>query len=81
MNPRVRNVIPLTDYRLEIEFENSEIREFDVKPYLNRGIFKELQDITYFSRVKVSLGSIEWPHGQDFCPDTLFEESKVIETA
>jgi len=80
MNPRVRNVIPLTDYRLEIEFENSEIREFDVKPYLNRGILKELKDIMYFSRVKVSLGSIEWPHGQDFCPDTLFEESQVIET-
>ena len=80
MNPRVRNVRPLPNYRLEIEFQNSEIREFDLTPYLERGIFRELKDIEYFSRVQVCMGSIQWPHGQDLCPDTLYEDSQVIET-
>jgi hypothetical protein len=31
MNPRVRKVRPLPNYRLEIEFENAEIREFDLE--------------------------------------------------
>ena len=80
MNPRVRKVRPLRNYRLEIEFENSEIRQFDLTPYLDRGIFRELKNIAYFSRVQVSIGSIQWPHGQDLCPDTLYEDSQVIET-
>ena len=75
MNPRVRNVRPLPNYRLEIEFESAEIREFDLTPYLERGVFRELKDIAYFSRVQVSMGSIQWPHGQDLCPDTLYEDS------
>jgi len=33
----------------------------------------ELQDRAYFNAVRVSLGSIEWPRGQNFCPDTLYE--------
>ena len=80
MNPRVRKVRPLPNYRLEIEFQNAEIREFDLTPYLQKGIFGELKDIAYFSRVQVSMGSIQWSHGQDLCPDTLYEDSQAIET-
>jgi hypothetical protein len=46
-----------------------------VMPYLDKGVFRELKDVNYFSRVKAAMGSIEWPHGQDLCPDTLFEDS------
>jgi hypothetical protein len=79
MNPRVRKVRPLPNYGLEIEFENAEIREFDLTPYLERGVFQELKDMGYFSRVQVSMGSIQWPHAKDLCPDTLYEDSQVIE--
>ena len=30
------------------------------------------------NEVKVFMGSITWPNGQDFCPDTLYEESIKI---
>jgi hypothetical protein len=75
MNPRVKGVTPKQDYTLEIEFTNNEIKIFDVKPYLEFGIFQELKDFNKFRFVKPFLGSIQWSGGQDFCPDTLFLES------
>lgn len=76
MNPRVKNVTPKIDFTLEIEFTNNEIKVFDVKPYLEIGIFKELKDYNKFRFVKPFYGSIQWHGGQDLCPDTLYLESK-----
>ena len=42
VNPYVEHVRPLDDYRLEVTFENGERRVFDVKPYLQRGVFDTL---------------------------------------
>ena len=72
MNPRVVAVQPLPDYSLLLTFVNGEVKVFDVKPYLNIGIFRELQDQRYFNSVRPVLGSIQWQNGQDFCPDTLY---------
>jgi hypothetical protein len=76
MNPRVKNVVPLEDYLLKITFANDEIRIFDVQPYLCIGIFNELKDKSLFNSVKPFLGSIQWINGADFCPDTLYLDSK-----
>ena len=81
MNPRVKEVIPLKNYRLELVFTNDEIRIFDMKPYLEKGIFKELKRLDLFNSVRPFLGSIQWKNGQDLCPDTLYMESKNIATA
>ncbi len=75
-NPRVKNVKTENNYFINLTFENGENGVFDVKPYLEMGIFKELKDENYFKTVKPFLGSIQWPNGQDFCPDTLYLESK-----
>lgn len=75
MNPRVVSVTPNSDYTLLLTFSNQEKRIFDMNKYLNIGIFKELNDIEYFMKVKVVLGSIKWPNGQDLCPDTLYMDS------
>ena len=72
MNPRVKTVTPNKDYTLNIEFTNGEEGVFDVKPYLEKGIFKELKDIELFFSVKVSGGSVEWINEADFCPDTIY---------
>ena len=78
MNPRVTKVLPENGFRLYLEFSNGERREFNVMPYLDKGIFQNLKDEEYFRQVRVTMGTIEWPGGQDFCPDTLYELSKVI---
>ena len=75
MNPRVVSVIPDEDYTVILTFTNGEVKRFDVKPYLDRGIFRELRDVSVFNSVRPVLGSIQWQGGQDFCPDTLYLDS------
>jgi hypothetical protein len=76
MNPRVKSVQPSSDYLLEIVFNNGEMKTFDLKPYLNLGLFSELKDPIVFKTVQPSFGTITWSNGLDICPDTLYLEGK-----
>lgn len=78
MNPRVKDVKPNKDYTITLTFTNNEVKVFDMKPYLNTGIFKELKDLQLFNSVRPFLGSVQWKNGQDLCPDTLYLESNPI---
>ncbi|KGK01519.1 DUF2442 domain-containing protein [Thalassotalea sp. ND16A] len=80
MNPRVISVEAIKDHTLKLSFENNETRLFDVSPFLEKGIFKELQDYNYFKRVSVAFGSVEWPHEQDFSNDTLYLLSTSLDS-
>ena len=81
MNPRIKAVKPNPDYTLTLTFTNDEVKIFDVTPYLDKGIFKQLRDISVFNSVKPCLGSIRWQAGQDFCPDTLYLDSVALSEA
>jgi hypothetical protein len=81
MNPDVLDVQPLDDFVLRLIFEGGTVREFDVKPYLDFGIFRELHDEGYFREAYVEFGSVEWPNGQGLSYDTLYLESKPVEVA
>ena len=72
MNPEVKLAQALPNYRLKIQFTNNELKEFDVSPYLDKGIFSELRNVEYFKKVRVAFGSVEWPNEQDFSKDTLY---------
>jgi hypothetical protein len=78
MNPRVAAITATDDYKLEIEFTNGEIGVFDCAPLLEFGVFRELQDINYFKKAHVDGGTVAWPHDQDICPDTLYEDSMKL---
>jgi len=78
MNPRVKFVQPNKDFTLTLTFDNNERKTFDVKPYLEYGVFKELKDLSLFYSVKTFLGTVQWQNEQDFCPDTLYLESVNI---
>jgi len=78
MNPRVVEVKPNPDFSLTIKFTNGEVRRFDVRPYLEKGVFRELKEVSLFNSVKPSLGSIQWLNGQDLCPDTLYQDSQPV---
>ncbi|HYT49630.1 MAG TPA: DUF2442 domain-containing protein [Pyrinomonadaceae bacterium] len=68
-----------SNFTLDVKFSDGSIRRFDVKPYLNRGIFKELSDVDYFKQVRVAFGTVQWPHEQDFAPETLYLDGIVID--
>lgn len=79
MYPAVKSVKPLLNYTLLLTFDNNEVKIFDVKPYLDKGIFKELKEESNFNSVHVSFDTIEWSNGADICPETLYEESLKME--
>ena len=75
MNPRVKSVIPRDGYRLSITFTNGERGVYDCSHLLDFGVFRELRDQGYFRQAKAVHGTVAWPHDQDICPDTLYEDS------
>lgn len=79
MNPRVKKVIANDDFTLLLKFSNDEVRLFNAKPYLEKGIFRELQDIRLFKTARVFDGTVQWIHEQDLCPDTLYIKSAQVE--
>ena len=76
MNPRVVSVRADDNYCLHIEFSNNEKGIYSCRHLLDFGVFKELQDLSYFKKVRVEGGTVAWPHEQDICPDTIYLESQ-----
>ena len=74
----IKEVKPQDNYLLLLTFENGERRQFDMKPYLDLGIFQELKDLSLFSTVKTSFDSIEWDNEADFDPEILYQNSISI---
>ena len=74
-------VKPLPDYRIYVELENGQKGVFDLKPYLDRGVFRELKDVYYFNQVDIFLGAVTWPNEQDIAPETLLAEMVNLESA
>ncbi len=70
----VKTVKPLPDYRIYVEIEDGRKGIFDLKPYLDHGVFRELVDVRYFNQVAILLGAVTWPHEQDIAPETLLAE-------
>ncbi len=78
MYPAVKDVKPGIDYTLLLTFDNGDRRRFDMKPYLNTGIFRELKDVSKFNTVRVCFDSVEWENEADLDPEVLFKDSKII---
>ncbi len=81
MNPHVKQVRPLEDYQLEVIFENGEQRLFNMKPYLQKGVFVRLRNRAVFRAARVVAGSVEWPGELDLSYDTLYLESQPMAIA
>ena len=77
----VTDVTPQNNYLLRLKFKNGEVKIFDLKPYLETGIFKELKDENIFKTVKVSFDTVEWANEADIDPETLYHESIALEKA
>ncbi len=75
---KVIEVKPNNDHTLDLKFNDGSLRRFDIKPYLEMEVFRELKDIAYFSNVAVAYGTVQWPNEQDISPDTLYIESELL---
>ncbi len=79
MNLSVKDVQPKDNYLLLLTFENGEKRIFDMKPYLDFGIFEELKDVNIFKSVRISFDTIEWSNEADIDPKMLYQKSTRIQ--
>jgi hypothetical protein len=71
MIPDVIEFEILPKHKIRVVLSNGNRGIFDVTPYLDRGIFKELKDYNYFKRARIEFGTITWPNEQDFSPETI----------
>ena len=79
--PIIKLVRPLTDYRIYVEVEDGRKGVFDLKPYLDHGVFRELKDVNYFNQVGIVFGAVTWPNEQDIAPETLLAELRPVDSA
>lgn len=75
----IKDVKPQDNYLLLLTFENGEKRQFDMKPYLDLGIFQELKDLKLFKTVRTSFDTIEWDNEADLDPELLYQKSTKID--
>ena len=69
----------ITDYQLQLKFNNNETRTVDLKDELFGEVFEPLKDKQFFKDFFISHNTIEWKNGADFAPEFLFKISKKIE--
>ena len=74
-------VKPLSDYRIYVEIEDGRKGLFDMKPYLDHGVFSELKNVHYFNQVGILFGAVTWPHEQDIAPEALLADLRPLDEA
>ena len=76
----VKDASYVDGYKLEIKFENDEIRLVDLENHLDGGIFEALKDISLFKSFVVNqdIDTVVWPNNADFSPDFLYEIGQTI---
>ncbi len=76
----VKVVKPLPDYCIYVEIDDGRKGIFDLKPYLDHGVFRELRNVNYFNQVGILFGAVTWPNEQDIAPETLIAEMSPVDS-
>lgn len=76
--PSLVSAKALSDYRIELRYDNGEIRIYPFLSELAHPFYQELKNVQAFQNMNVQHGELFWASGQDFCPNTLYEKSVPI---
>ncbi|MDP2027026.1 DUF2442 domain-containing protein [Sulfuriferula sp.] len=71
----VTSVQPRDDFQLDLIFNTGEAAVFDMRPYLDKGVFRRLHDITLFKQAYIAFDTVCWPGNLDISPETLYDRS------
>ncbi len=77
MLPSVTKAKYVSDYLIEIKFNDGTKKVIDFEPWLTGPIFKPLKNKVYFKKFFVDGPTIAWPNGADIAPETLYESEAV----
>ena len=66
-------------HQLDLTFNNGVRKRVDLGALLEGPIFEPLRARAYFAKAKLSpeCGTVVWPNGADFAPETLLELPKI----
>ena len=78
MTKAIVRATPEKDYFIILEYQGGEARRFDMKPWLDKGVFTKLKDYNIFNALRVSFDTVEWPGNIDMDPETLYEDSIAV---
>jgi hypothetical protein len=68
----------LKNYILKVAFRSGDVKLFDVKPYLYKGIFTKLRDEDFFNQAYVGYDTVCWPGDLDIAPETLYDKGTTL---
>ncbi len=80
---KIKNVFPLPDYKLSVQFSEGITKIYDVKPLFEKiSAFKSLKNSDIFGCVCVDTGGygVVWDDELDLSCDELWENGAVVET-
>ena len=80
---KIKNVYPIEDYKLLVQFICGVTKIYDVKPLFEwRDVFKTLKEYNLFYGVAVDIGGngIIWNDYVDLSSEELWENGKIIKT-
>jgi hypothetical protein len=78
MYPTLLNAKPIEKLKLELLYDNNEVRIIDMSLYCKTDYFRQLENWNYFQRVMIRNGVVTWPKEQDIAPETLYLDSKPV---
>ena len=81
--PKVKTVLPLDDYCLQVIFDNAVSKVYDCKPLLGKLVFAPLANRWLFRAVRVDPGGygISWNHAIDLAESELWEHGQPLKAA
>lgn len=78
--PEVIAVEPVLDRWLRLTFAAGDpaypiVRQYDVDPWLSKGVFRALRDPLLFRQAFIQYGTVCWPGNLDIDPESLWSQS------
>ena len=78
MTPTVKSVNPLGGYKLQLVFDNNEVKVLDMTPFLSDPFWASIAPEPLFRTAKADGMSISWCNGVDLSPEDAYAFSKAV---
>jgi hypothetical protein len=74
-NPKwvVMDVLPEEDYTLHLTFADGTKKVYNARPLLDKSIYAQLKNISFFLGAKAECGTVVWSDDVDIAPEHLYE--------
>ena len=78
--PKIKSASALDDHTLIVEFDNNEIKKYDVSPLLSKDVFAPLKNPALFKSVKVEQGgyAVVWNSEIDISEYELWRHGQAM---